>query len=1266
MLRCGYCEVICESYEDWLSHLVSPDHQANFGVNEIFINHNKDPDRNERSVLVSKMNPTTEPYEVICHFASIEPLGFVTDAFIHMFQNVNEKFYLIVYDQQKFVDRIIHLQEKCGEQKVLSSIVRVEKKSQLTAQNWTERIDSSFFYRRHEHVKRKLNDMSWDNQLNSLLKQVSLNQEGYTAREKIMEELESLIRMDCEECHEAVMHPFGSCTTWLADMNADLDIFVDIAGDGGRMDKDRDTKLDIMSKVTRILRKKYGGDSAYKIQNARVPIVVLSHPSGLKVDLSFENILSVQNSSMIRLLTRFDYRIRPLLIFLRYWARFHNLIGPHSIKSYALILMAFVYLRQLKLIPSVHELQTVAGTKNIPVCGWNAGFCQSRECAKKHYTWLKCVKEGDPNGLAQQVIKLAHGFFKEYSELDYSTQVICPLIGGYLPKVLFQSPNGANLSSEFQLYKANLSTAECFPFNTDKLICIQDPFALNVNVTASCRTDDILHTFKAGCAMAVEVLQPYVATYDSCGTVNILELCCQPVPFCKIEEEKKKRDDEALKRYEEEKLEKEKNKSENMEDGYEFLNDDDTDKIWENAVIETRRSRTEEQVQNWSSATRVSGSRWDRRERVDRKNDRVVRVPLYDGNEMFVSNMDGGGHGQEDTMEEAEGDNGKTMKSVIVVPSDNVKRDLLDQKYTSSTEDSRKQKPSTSGSSSKPTVSETVSKENILPSAPSPIVKFLSTPELSLHLHKDPPQQVKYVESNMKAYTSLLVPYSDSFDESDKKEAEEKTTKQVKEPHVAPATPQANSFGYERTVIHIPKQPNSNSKSPNSESPKPTKSPKSESAKPTKSPNSESPKPTNSASSAKSTNSSATAKSDNSVSVKSENNDSEISSKEKPAKSTNFPPKAQTAPIEDTTASASSQKSLVKATKSKSEVNVPSAGINNTTRNSTKLQEIPEAQSRFKTKIYKKLRVRKPVVEDEIDIVFPLFGCYISEEYIDEFYKVVGPVVTPTNSELVDMKSKILWVNYISDLFLEQHFWSKFSIVLEDVAYRKLDKNQLNELNLLITDYRFVVIHSDSDSRKRINSFSSSTSGEPGSDPGRNKVMKMSSNTDITTYRGEENRFVVENPYTNKMKEAICSQLSKVPANIRKTYGLTYCITCFPSKIYALYTEWNKIAAELKLQPYTTNKEGLLDLFGKYCIYVSRTVRPDPGEETCEMQMVLLFETGSDSPVVYFGFPKLVLYDEDCTEEECQLIPDMSTMMEAIIKGLVSPYITQRIHKYFK
>lgn len=100
MLRCGHCEKICDNYEDWLLHLVSAEHQANLGVHEIFVKHNKEPERNDRSIIMHKINPKIDPFEVVCYFAKEEPLGFVTDAYIHLFPHVNEKFYLIVYDQR--------------------------------------------------------------------------------------------------------------------------------------------------------------------------------------------------------------------------------------------------------------------------------------------------------------------------------------------------------------------------------------------------------------------------------------------------------------------------------------------------------------------------------------------------------------------------------------------------------------------------------------------------------------------------------------------------------------------------------------------------------------------------------------------------------------------------------------------------------------------------------------------------------------------------------------------------------------------------------------------------------------------------------------------------------------------------------------------------------------------------------------------------------------------------------------------------------------
>lgn len=91
----------------------------------------------------------------------------------------------------------------------------------------SSKISHSFFYRRHASVKRKLHEMTWNHQLPALVQLTSLDRAGYERRGVIMEELEQLIR---EEYHDAKVMAFGSCVTWLADMNADLDVFVDAFG----------------------------------------------------------------------------------------------------------------------------------------------------------------------------------------------------------------------------------------------------------------------------------------------------------------------------------------------------------------------------------------------------------------------------------------------------------------------------------------------------------------------------------------------------------------------------------------------------------------------------------------------------------------------------------------------------------------------------------------------------------------------------------------------------------------------------------------------------------------------------------------------------------------------------------------------------------------------------------------------------------------------------------------------------------------------------
>lgn len=214
---------------------------------------------------------------------------------------------------------------------------------------------------------------------------------------------------------------------------------------------------------------------------ARVPIIRLTHEATeLQCDLSFSSILSVHNSRLMKFYIQFDPRVRPLMMFLRYWGRYHSLLGSNKIKPYALMLMAVVYLNQNRILPNVNFLQNNYAGEPLILEGWNAGFESNVEKVQQIICQSGYPAPSVPEELDySDVLKLAQGFFDMFGNLNFADFVVCPLLGNFVEKSYLRDEDKFQamfMSKDiFQLVKE---------IKLQSPMCIQDPFKLNFNVTS--------------------------------------------------------------------------------------------------------------------------------------------------------------------------------------------------------------------------------------------------------------------------------------------------------------------------------------------------------------------------------------------------------------------------------------------------------------------------------------------------------------------------------------------------------------------------------------------------------------------------------------------------------------------------------------------------------------------------------------------------------------------------------------------------------------
>ncbi len=73
--------------------------------------------------------------------------------------------------------------------------------------------------------------------------------------------------------------------------------------------------------------------------------------SGVEVDLNINNPVGIRNTHLLNAYARLDWRVAPLVLFIKHWARMQNIndASQGTISSYSLVLMIIHYL-QCKLI----------------------------------------------------------------------------------------------------------------------------------------------------------------------------------------------------------------------------------------------------------------------------------------------------------------------------------------------------------------------------------------------------------------------------------------------------------------------------------------------------------------------------------------------------------------------------------------------------------------------------------------------------------------------------------------------------------------------------------------------------------------------------------------------------------------------------------------------------------------------------------------------------------------------------------------------------
>lgn len=324
-------------------------------------------------------------------------------------------------------------------------------------------------------------EMSIDEQIRSLVTVLEVTEEEKRRQSQIISTLEEWLSLEFPSCR---IHLFGSSVSRLAFRGeSDLDIFMETPTNASipsvrepfsfqeeTLKKQRENVLDVLRRASNIIRRHPDVSDLFVISNARIPLLKFVHfPTGIKCDLTCNNIIGVQNSKLLFSLQSFDIRIRPYLYALKFWAKSHRLISSpeSSLSSYALTLMAVYYLQQMDppLIPSVESLQSAVPVEERMSCnGWNISY--------------KVPSVAGSINTEITIMDLLIGFFRFYRNLNASEMVVCPLQGKLVPKTDFKDSTHP-VKEELSCDNENRDLRPPLKLS---LLCVQDPFQLDFNI----------------------------------------------------------------------------------------------------------------------------------------------------------------------------------------------------------------------------------------------------------------------------------------------------------------------------------------------------------------------------------------------------------------------------------------------------------------------------------------------------------------------------------------------------------------------------------------------------------------------------------------------------------------------------------------------------------------------------------------------------------------------------------------------------------------
>ncbi|KAL3866884.1 hypothetical protein ACJMK2_044137 [Sinanodonta woodiana] len=246
----------------------------------------------------------------------------------------------------------------------------------------------------------------------------------------------------------------GSSMTGFSTIKSDVDLCLMVSPQD--IDQKKEATV-ILNMIQQALRKCNFVKRSLVIR-AKVPILKFWEvKTEVECDLNINNAVGIRNTHLLRYYCSLDWRVGPLVLYVKYWARYHDIndASKSTVSSYSLCLMVIHYLQVVANPPVVPCLQTM----------FPRLFCSSTPLKDLKMNINVSFTSENTESLGE----LFFGFLKYYAcDFNYQTQVISVRLGKTLPLpyVLRSSNNPGQW----------------------KCLCIEEPFDLS-NTARSCYDD---------------------------------------------------------------------------------------------------------------------------------------------------------------------------------------------------------------------------------------------------------------------------------------------------------------------------------------------------------------------------------------------------------------------------------------------------------------------------------------------------------------------------------------------------------------------------------------------------------------------------------------------------------------------------------------------------------------------------------------------------------------------------------------------------------